>query len=215
MFKKNSMLYSVNTIAKLLGLILFFIALIQMQASWFLLLFSLGTVWLCLSFAHLKYWTILGFVCFFFGILFPWMIGLGKWIQFTTYLILLVKITHIDGIRYFLEKSFYKKQNSALTRYLLDFTYYLKFVRENFTEYIALKDRYGFPLDARFLWWGWKLSWKRAKGQLRGGSELYQIRFYNILKERTYVEKPSWENWDSVYVLLHGLFLGLVLWIGG
>lgn len=215
MFKKNSMLYSVNTIAKLLGLILFFIALIEMQANWFLLLFSLITVWISLSFPNLKYWTILGVGCFFFGILVPWMTILGKWIQFSTYLILLVKITHIDGIRYFLEKSFYKKQNSALTRYLLDFTYYLKFVKENFTEYITLKDRYGFSLDAKFLWWGWRLSWKRAKEQLHEVSELYRIRFYNILKERTYVEKPTWESWDSVYVLLHGLFLGLVLWIGG
>ena len=40
------------------------------------------------------------------------------------------------------------------------------------------------------------------------------LRFYNYSKERTYIEKITWERWDTKYLLFHILIFIVTFLLG-
>ena len=55
---------------------------------------------------------------------------------------------------------------------------------------------------------------EKTKAELKDLMEINKLRFYNYSKERTYIEKPTWESWDTNYIVSHLIILLLTLFYG-
>ena len=108
----------------------------------------------------------------------------------------------------------YKFKQKKITYKLFYGIYFLKNYKKHFNKMMLLKDDYSMKLDIKFIWFILKQSFLKAKEEEYSFEDVNKIRFYNYSKDRTYIEKNTWESWDTTYLICYIIILTIVIIYG-
>ncbi len=214
MFKSNSIIYDINILSKAISLILVIISLIALQQPTFLVAFGLIT--LIIAFP-LKNTSVIAMIAILFAIAANFIEGilwLPKLILLLVYLLLVKKFTKTSELRYLLEVTLYKFQSKQITFKILNIIYFFKQLRKNINIFDRLRDEYGMAKDFFYIRFSFKKAWKKTRYEMKEFIMMNDLRFYNYSKERTYIEKITWERWDTKYLLFHILIFIVTFLLG-
>jgi len=214
MFKKNSMVYDINIICKLICALLMMVSFILIKipsVTVFLGIFFLGT---CLEFRKITILNMIGVLLAILSTFHPSFFWLAKIVIYLSYLCLLKKITEASEFRYLLEVTLYKFQSKKITFRILYCIYFFKQLRKNMKILDRLRDEYGMARDFFYTRFSFKKAWKKTKYEMKEMIVMNDLRFYNYSKRRTYTEKPRWERWDTKYLFCH-LIIFVLLFVFG
>lgn len=214
MFKKNSIVYDMNIICKLICALLMLISLIIIKIPSivvFLGIFLLGT---CLEFRKITILNMIGVLLSIVSTFHYSILWLAKVFIYLSYLCLFKKITEASEFRYLLEVTLYKFQSKKVTFRILYCIYFFKQLRKNMRILDRLRDEYGMARDFFYTRFSLKKAWKKTKYEMREIIIMNDLRFYNYSKRRTYTEKPRWERWDTKYLFCH-IVLFILLFVFG
>ena len=89
-----------------------------------------------------------------------------------------------------------------------------KYFKNNIKKLWLLKDDYAIKYNFSFLNFILKQSYRKTKDQMQDFMQMNKLRFYNNSSERTYMEKPSWESWDTNYIIIHTIIFFLACFYG-
>ena len=81
-------------------------------------------------------------------------------------------------------------------------------------QQIILKDDYGIKLNFEFIKFVLRKAYRKTQIELKNLMDINSLRFYNYSKNRTYVEKPTWESWDTNYLVSHLIIFLLTIFYG-
>lgn len=215
MFNKDSILYQVNVISKFIGVILLLISLMVLKTPGFVVLTSIILLSLSVSFRYTFRYSILSLLITILASFFPQIMWMSKIFIFINYLILIKKLTKAVDLRYILEVTLYKFQSKKITYRILYLIYFFKYLKLNHKVLSKLRDEYGIKKDLFYFKFSWKKAYQRTKYEMKEFLTMNNLRFYNLSSKRTYVEQPTWERWDTGYVLFHILLLIFIIIYGG
>ena len=193
MFKKDSLLYEVNIISKLISSLLVIISLLFLNSPALIVLVSVVLCFLALEF---KFISIL-------GTFYPQFLGITKFIIFIEYIMLIKKVTDSSELRYILEVTLYKFQSKKITYHILYIIYFFRYLKKNMKLLDNLREDYAIEKDFFYLRFSLKKALAKTKHEIHDLMEINELRFYNYTSKRTYIERPSWEKWDTNYLLFH------------
>lgn len=214
MFKRNSIVYDINIICKVICTFLMMIAMILLKVPSVLVFLGIFFLGISLEFRKISIITMMGILLSILATFHPSIFWLPKIILFVTYLCLLKKITKASEMRYVLEVTLYKFQSKKITFRILYMIYFFKQLRKNMRILDRLRDEYGMVRDFFYMKFTLKKAWKKTKYEMKDLIMMNDLRFYNYSKNRAYTEKPKWEKWDTKYLLVHILVL-IVFYICG
>ena len=215
MFSKDSILYQVNIISKLIGIILSLLGIIILQIPGFIVLLGVILLILSASFKYIFRYSIFSLIIALIASFFPQILWISKTLIFINYLILVRKLTKTNDLRYILEVTLYKFQSKKITYRILYIIYFFKYMKKNHKVLGILRDEYGIKKDWFYLKFSWKKAYQKTKYEMKEFMTMNNLRFYNYSSSRTYLEKPTWERWDTGYVLFHILLLIFIIIYGG
>ena len=135
------------------------------------------------------------------------LLWINKIMLLVLYTIILKKVTKLNELRYIIEITLYKFRNKKITYKLFYFIYFIKNFKVHFKKMLVLKDDYLIKVTPKFLIFMIKVSYKEAKRKRKEFIEINSTRFYNYSSKRTYIEKLTWESWDSTYLITHIIIL--------
>lgn len=214
MFSETSIIKEVNIINKVICYLLVIIGLFLIKDPMFIVLTSIILLLLTKSYKKIFIYNILITV---FSVL-TLFTGSGLWFNkillLALYTILLSRVTKLKDLRYVLELTLYKFNQKKITYKLFYGIYFLKNYKKHFNKMMLLKDDYSMKLDIKFIWFILKQSFLRAKEEEYSFEEVNKIRFYNYSKDRTYIEKNTWESWDTTYLICYIIILTIVIIYG-
>lgn len=214
MFKSNSIIYDINIVSKAISLIIVVVSLIVLNQPTFLV--ALGLVSLVISFPF-KNTSVISMIAVLFAIITNFVEGIlwiPKVILLLVYLLLIKKFTKASELRYLLEVTLYKFQSKQITFKILNMIYFFKQLRRNINIFDRLRDEYGMAKDSFYIRFSFKKAWKKTKYEMKEFIMMNDLRFYSYSKERTYIEKTTWERWDTKYLLFHILILAITIVLG-
>ena len=215
MFSKDSILYQVNIISKFIGIILAFIGIMLLKIPGFIVLVSVILLSLSTAFKYTFRYSILSLAISIFSSFFPQILWISKTLIFINYLILVRKLTKTSDLRYILEVTLYKFQSKKITYRVLYIIYFFKYMKKNHKTLELLRNEYGIKKDWFYFRFSWKKAYQKTKYEMEEFMNMNNLRFYNLSSKRTYLEKPTWERWDTGYVLFHVLLLVFIIIYGG
>lgn len=215
MFNKDSILYQVNIISKFIGIILSLIGIVILKIPGFIVLISIVLLTLSISFKYTFRYSIISLIISIIASFFPQILWISKILIFINYLILIKKLTKAVDLRYILEVTLYKFQSKKITYKVLYFIYFFKYLKLNHKTLSKLRDEYGIKKDWFYFKFSWKKAYQKTKYEMSEFLIMNNLRFYNLSSKRTYLEKPTWERWDTLYVLFHMLLLVFITIYGG
>lgn len=214
MFSTDSILKEVNIFGKVVAYILILVSLIVVKSPIFLIFVNIFLLWITKPFSNLVKMNLFNFGVTLFGIFFPQLLWITKIIILIIYTELLKKVTETIELRYVLENTFYRFQKKKVTYRILYLIYFEKYFKNNLKKMLLLKDDYGLKKDRRLISFLLQQSYRKTKENMQDFMQTYQLRFYNDSKKRTYIEKNSWETWDTNYIMVHVVILLLVFFYG-
>lgn len=214
MFSTDSMLKEVNIFGKVVAYILILIALGIVKAPLFLIFVNIFLFFITKSYPNLFKMNLVSLFITFLTILFPQFLWITKIIILIIYTGLLKKVTETIELRYVLENTLYRFQKKKITYKILYLIYFGKYFRNNLKRMLLLKDDYGLNADSKLIRFLLKQSYQKTKENMQEFMQTYQLRFYNDSNKRTYIEKNSWESWDTNYMMVHVVILLLVFFYG-
>ena len=215
MFNKDSILYQVNIISKFIGIILSLIGIVILKIPGFIVLISIVLLTLSISFKYTFRYSIISLIISIIASFFPQILWISKILIFINYLILIKKLTKAVDLRYILEVTLYKFQSKKITYKVLYLIYFFKYLKLNHKTLSKLRDEYGIKKDWFYFKFSWKKAYQKTKYEMSEFLIMNNLRFYNLSSKRTYLEKPTWERWDTLYVLFHILLLVFITIYGG
>ena len=214
MFSETSIIKEVNIINKVICYLLVIMGLFLIKDPMFIVLTNV--ILLLLTKNH-KNIFIYNIVTTSFSVL-TLLTGRGLWFDkvllLILYTILLSKVTKLRDLRYVLELTMYKFKQKKITYKLFYGIYFLKNYKKHFNKMMLLKDDYSMKLDIKFIWFILKQSFLKAKEEEYSFEDVNKIRFYNYSKDRTYIEKNTWESWDTTYLICYIIILTIVIIYG-
>ncbi len=214
MFSETSIIKQVNILAKVICYLLVFIMMIIVKDPKFLLFIDVFFLLVTKKFDKLFIFNIILTVLIILNIFYPHFMWINKLSLLVLYTILLLKVTKLIDLRYILERTLYKSNNKKLTYKLLYSIYFINNFNSHFKRMLLLKDDYSMKLDINLLIFIIKQSYIKAKLSKIDFIELNNMRFYNYSKERTSIDKTTWESWDTNYVLCHIIVLFISIFYG-
>ena len=214
MFSTDSIIKEVNIINKVICYLIILITLFICREPIFIIFVNLISLLITKEYKNLfKINIFITFIAL-LGILFPqilWITKLGILIIYTA---LLKKVTKAIELRYLLESTLYRFQQKKITYRILNIIYFGKYFKNNIKRLIVLKDDYGLNYNMSFIWFMIKKANYKTKEQMKEFIQINKLRFYNDSKNRTYVEKPTWESWDTSYLIVHIIILLVTCFYG-
>jgi len=214
MFSTDSIIKEVNIINKVICYLILLITLFICSEPIFIIFVNLISLLITKEYKNLfKINIFITFIAL-LGILFPqilWITKLGILIIYTA---LLKKVTKAIELRYLLESTLYRFQQKKITYRILNIIYFGKYFKNNIKRLIVLKDDYGLNYNMSFIWFMIKKANYKTKEQMKEFIQINKLRFYNDSKNRTYVEKPTWESWDTSYIIVHIIILLVTCFYG-
>ena len=214
MFNETSIIKEVNIINKVLCVIIVLFISILCNDITFILFIDIFLLLITKQYNHLFKYNLIVTILLLLNYLFPHFLWITKILLIIIYIILLSKVTRITELRYIIEKTLYKFKNKKITYRFFYLIYFLKKFKNHFNKMLVLKDDYAIKLTPKFLIFIIKESYIKAKNSKCDFIETNDIRFYNFLKERTYIEKITWESFDTSYLICHIIILIITLVYG-
>lgn len=210
MFKSSSIVYDINIICKILSIILMITSLTLLKSPVFLVFIGLFFLVTTLEFKKISILAMIGTFLSILATFYSPILFFSKLILLLIYMCLVKKITSAAEMRYILEITLYKFQSKKITFYILYIIYFFKQLKKNVKILDRLRDEYGMVRDLFYIRYSLRKAWKKTKYEMRELIQMNNLRFYNFSKQRTYVEKPKWESWDTKYLLIHLVFTVLI-----
>lgn len=214
MFNDNSILKEVNIINKVICFIFILVSLIICHDPVFLLFVGLFLMLITREYNYLFKTTIINIFFTILSIFFSQFLWISKIFILVTYFILLKRVTKAIELRYVLEYTLYRFQSKRITYRILYGIYFIKYYKDNIVRLFLLKDDYGLSYNFDLIKFIVVKSYYKTKNQLSELMEINKLRFYNYYKDRTYIEKISWESWDVNYIIYHIIILLLTVFYG-
>jgi len=214
MFNTDSIIKEVNIINKIICYIIILLTLIICKEPIFIIFVNLISLLITKEYKNLFKINISTTIITLLGILFSqilWITKLGILIIYTA---LLKKVTKAIELRYVLESTLYRFQQKKITYRILNSIYFGKYFKNNIKRFMLLKDDYGLKCNMKFICFMIKKAYNKTKEQMREFIQVNKLRFYNDSKNRTYVEKPTWESWDTSYLIVHIIILLITCFYG-
>lgn len=207
MYNKESIIFDINMITKLLCYILFTsLIVINNNITFFILIEIIILIESRNEEIFFKY-NILSICVFLFGILKPEILFVPKIFLLISYTYLLTKVVNIGQLRYLIEISFYKYKNNKLTKLFLMIMYYFKYIKVYINKYIDLRKSYGFQSSYWYTLFTIKQANRLTRTKIKELVKINEIRFYNYYNKKTYLEKIRFESWDYIYLSIHIILL--------
>lgn len=214
MFSDTSIIKNVNVLNKTICYILVLIMTIICKETLFTLFVDIFFLLITRKYKYLFRFNIFTTILILINIFFPHILWIIKLFLLIIYTILLSKVTELVELRYVIENTLYRFKNKKITYRLFYIIYFLKNFKRHFKRMIILKDDYEIKMNFKFLLFIIKESYIKASNSKKEFLETNDIRFYNISKERTYIEKLNWESWDTTYLLSHIIILVITFFYG-
>lgn len=215
MFNKDSILYQVNIISKVTGIMLTLICIIMIKIPSFIVLLSVVLLIISFNYNFIFKYSVFNLIIAIIASFYPPLLWISKILLFINYIIIVKKITKASDLRYVLEVTLYKFQSRKITYRILYTIYYFKYLNRNYRLLGRLKDEYGIENDWFFIKFRWNKAKSKTKNEMNEFITMNSLRFYNYSKNRTYIEKPTWERWDNYYVIAHTILLIFIIIYGG
>lgn len=214
MFNDTSIIKEVNILNKVICYLLILLSIIICKDLVLLLIFDIFLLLVTKEYKNLFRFNILLTVLIILNIFFPHFLWIIKIFMLVIYTILLKKVTKLVELRYVIEVTFYRFQTKKITYRIFYMIYFLKSFNKNFKRMLLLKDDYEMKIDIKFLIFIIRQSYIKAKLTKEEFLEINNMRFYNYSGNRTYMEKNTWESWDTTYLVCHVL-ITLIIFIYG
>ncbi|HIT21558.1 MAG TPA: hypothetical protein IAB56_01115 [Candidatus Scybalousia intestinigallinarum] len=215
MFKKDSLLYEVNIISKLISSLLVIISLLFLNSTALIVLVSVILCFLSLEFKFISKVGIIGVLLSILATFYPQFLGITKFIIFIEYIMLIKKVTDSSELRYILEVTLYKFQSKKITYHILYIIYFFRYLKKNMKLLDNLREDYAIEKDFFYIRFSLKKALAKTKHEIHDLMEINELRFYNYTSKRTYIERPTWEKWDTNYLLFHIAVLIFAIIYGG
>lgn len=214
MFNENSIINEVNVINKVICYLLVIICLFICNEPIFLLFVDIILLLITKQYLFLFKINVINTFFLVFNIFFSQFLWITKILTLIIYTILLKKVTKAVELRYVLESTLYRFQSKKITYHILYIIYFIKYYKNYLKHLFILKDDYGMKLNFEFTKFIIIKSYQKTKLVLDNLMEINKFRFYNYSKERTYIEKPTWESWDTNYLISHIIIFLLTVFYG-
>lgn len=214
MFNENSIIKEVSIINKVACYFLIIICLFICSEPIFLLFVNLSLLLITKQYQKLFVTNVINTIILILCIFFPQFLWISKIVTLVIYTILLKKVTKALELRYLLERSLYRFQSKKITYRILYFIYFIKYYKNNIKKLFLLKDDYGMHISFNLIKFIIQKAYQKTKVELNDLMEMNRLRFYNYSKERTYIEKPTWESWDTNYLISHIIIFLLTCFYG-
>lgn len=214
MFNDNSIIKEVNIINKVVCYLLVIVCLLVCSQPIFMLFVNLFLLLITKQYENLFKTNIINTGILVLCIFFPQFLWITKILTLVIYTILLKRVTKSTELRYVLESTLYRFQSKMITYRILYVIYFIKYYKNNIKKLLILKDDYGLKINFEFIKFIIRKSYQKTKVELKDLMEVNKLRFYNYSKERTYIEKPTWESWDTNYLVSHLIIFLLTLFYG-
>ena len=214
MFRKDSILYEVNAISKLISFLIFVFSLMILKSPAFLVLLSIVFLALTYSFQWVSKFAIAGVLFSIVSSIYMPFLKIAKLITILVYILIIKKITNSQELRYVLEVTLYKFQSKKITFHILYFMYFFKYLKKNIKLMNNLREDYGMEKDWNYRKFALKKAYDKTKYEIKELMMMNEIRFYNYSSTRTYIEKTNWESWDTKYLMFHILVFIFILIYG-
>lgn len=203
MFKTNSIFYDMNIISKIICIVIIGISFSLLRMPAYLVFFGLFLLIIAFEFKKTSIFAMIGILLSILATFYEKIFFIPKIILFIVYIYLVKKITKASELRYLLEKTLYKFQSKRITFKIIYIIYFFKQLQKNMRILDRLRDEYGMANDFFYFRFSLVKSWKKTRYEMKELITMNNLRFYNYSKQRTYVEKPTWEKWDTKYLLFH------------
>lgn len=214
MFSMDSMLREVNINGKVISYFLILIALLLVKSPLFLIFVNILLLLVTKGYHFLFGINMISLIITIIEIVFSQFLWITKTLILIIYTVLLKKITKTIELRYILENTLYRFQTKKITYKILYIIYFGKYFKNNLKRMLILKDDYHLDNNTKLIKFLIRQSYQKTKNNMQEFMQIYQLRFYNYSKNRTYIEKNNWESWDTNYVMLHIIFILLVCFYG-
>lgn len=214
MFNTDSIIKEVNIINKVICYVIVLISLLVCNEPIFIVFVNLFLLIITKQYDNLFKINIFIIAVALLGILFPQILWITKLGILIIYTVLLKKVTRAIELRYVLESTLYRFQQKKITYRILNIIYFGKYFKRNLKRLIVLKDDYGLNYNMKFIHFIIKKAYHKTKEQMKDFIQTNKLRFYNDSKNRTYVEKPTWESWDTNYLIIHIIIFLLTCFYG-
>ena len=212
MFNHKSILYEVNPFLKIGCYIFFLLLVIFIHRSLYVVAFFAITYLLTGADELLQKTSAIGTGISLVTVFYPQLLWITKLGMLILYTMVLIKITNAEHLKYIVEKVFYRFQNKEITYVLTYSINYYKFLKENYQKIDRIRKEYGLEKKPEYQKTILKKARQKAKKEVAEVMTIYQLRFYNLYRTKTYYQKPSWARWDSDYLLGHiALFVTILL----
>lgn len=212
MFNHKSILYEVNPFLKIGCYIFFLLLVIFIHRSLYVVAFFAITYLLTGADELLQKTSAIGTGISLITVFYPQLLWITKLGMLILYTMMLIKITNAEHLKYIVEKVFYRFQNKEITYVLTYLINYYKFLKENYQKIDRIRKEYGLEKKPEYQKTILKKARQKAKKEVAEVMTIYQLRFYNLYRTKTYYQKLSWARWDSDYLLGHiALFVTILL----
>lgn len=207
MYNKESVIFDINMITKLISYILFIILDIINNNIFLFLLIEI----IILIEARKEKWFLnfnkISVIFFLICLFLPELLIIPKILIIVSYTYLLTKVVNINQLRYLIEISFYKYKNNKLTKLFLSIMYYFKYIKVYIKKYINIQKEHGFHYEYNHILYTIKKANQLASNKIKKLIQINEIRFYNYHNKKTYLEEIEFEFWDYIYLIIHFLLL--------
>lgn len=214
MFNTDSIIKEVNVINKVICYVIILLALLICKEPIFIVFVNLFLLIITKQYQYLFKINLFAILVALLGILFPQILWITKITIIVIYTVLLKKVTRAIEFRYVLESTLYRFQSKMITYRILYIIYFGKYFKNNIKRFMVLKDDYGLNYNIEFIRFMIKNAFNKTKEQMKDFLGINKLRFYNNSKKRTYVEKPTWESWDTNYLIIHIIIFLLTCFYG-
>lgn len=212
MFNHKSILYEVNPFLKIGCYIFFLLLVIFIHRPLYVVAFFAITYLLTGADELLQKTSAIGTGISLIMVFYPQLLWITKLGMLILYTMMLIKITNAEHLKYIVEKVFYRFQNKEITYVLTYLINYYKFLKENYQKIDRIRKEYGLEKKPEYQKTILKKARQKAKKEVAEVMTIYQLRFYNLYRTKTYYQKLSWARWDSDYLLGHiALFVTILL----
>ncbi len=214
MFNTDSIIKEVNIMNKVICYAIVLFSLLVCKDSIFIIFVNLFLLLITKQYPNLFKINIFITAIALLTIVYPQILWISKLGILIIYTALLKKVTRSIELRYILESTLYRFQQKQITYKILCSIYFGKYFKKNLKRLMILKDDYGLNYSIHFVSFIIKKAYYKTKEQMKDFMQINKLRFYNDSKKRTYMEKPTWETWDTNYLLIHIIFALLTCFYG-
>jgi len=214
MFSDNSILKEVNIINKVICFIIVLVSLVLCDDPVFMLFVDIFLLLITREYKKIFKVTVISAFFTILSVFYSQFLWITKVLMLIIYFMLLQRVTKAIELRYVLEYTLYRFKSKKITYRILYGIYFIKYYKDNLIRLFLLKDDYGLKFDFSLIKFILIKSFYKTKYQLTELMEINKLRFYNYYKDRSYIEKISWESWDVNYNIYHIIILLLTYFYG-